>query len=94
MWTCESCGTQGIANDLMSCPACGKGRDLAEANGVEAPRLAGEHGPELTGLAAGQTVAAGGVVGAAPAVEPGPAPFVVPRQADPEADATEETSDG
>lgn len=27
MWKCEACGTQGIAGDLVGCPACGVARN-------------------------------------------------------------------
>lgn len=81
MWTCESCGTQGIAGDLMSCPTCAKERAVPRIDDVPAPaRFDGEHGPELADLPAGQTVATGGVVESGPVIEDGPAPFVVPPQ--------------
>lgn len=73
MWTCESCGAQGIAGDLVACPVCGTARAVESADGNPTEQaiagarhiedtyadVRGEHGPELTGLPPGQAVDTG-----------------------------------
>lgn len=45
MWTCESCGTQGIAEELVRCPGYGCSVERVDTS-VDAVALAGGDSPE------------------------------------------------
>jgi hypothetical protein len=41
LWDCEHCGCQGIADSLLNCPVCGKGRpDPDPGTPTEVPAVA------------------------------------------------------